>query len=77
MNEEKNRLKTFDSCWPASAPIEANRIAKAGFYYTRIGLEVECYWCKSKISEWHYGDQVIIIICGLRNKIIINNICFR
>lgn len=57
MNVEEIRLQTFSN-WPIDAPVEASRVAKSGFFATGNGLEVECHWCGSKISEWDYGDQV-------------------
>ncbi|CAH2241777.1 jg16339 [Pararge aegeria aegeria] len=58
MNLEANRLNTFTS-WPSSAPVDPIRIARAGFFYTGEGTEVECFSCGRKISEWNYGDQVM------------------
>ncbi|XP_038213958.1 baculoviral IAP repeat-containing protein 7-B [Zerene cesonia] len=58
MNIESNRLNTFTN-WPASAPVDPIRIARAGFFYTGNGCEVECFSCRGKISEWNYGDQVM------------------
>lgn len=58
MNQEINRLNTFTN-WPSSAPVDPIRIAKAGFFYTGQGTEVECFSCGGKISEWDYGDQVM------------------
>jgi baculoviral IAP repeat-containing protein 2/3 len=58
MNIENNRLRTFEG-WPANAAVEPQRIAKAGFFYTGRGLEVQCFSCGGKISEWNYGDQVM------------------
>lgn len=58
MNVEEIRLTTF-SDWPEEVPVEAGRIAKGGFFATGNGLEVQCHWCGSKISEWDYGDQVV------------------
>ncbi|CAH0399809.1 unnamed protein product [Chilo suppressalis] len=58
MNLETNRLNTFAN-WPSSAPVDPIRIAKAGFYYTGEGTEVQCFSCGGKISEWNYGDQVM------------------
>ena len=57
LNYEVKRLETFNS-WLTSAPIEAARLAKAGFYYTGTELEVECFACHVKISDWKYGDNV-------------------
>lgn len=67
MNIEQSRLQTFEN-WPADAPIEATRLAKAGFYSTGGGengdspLEVQCHWCQCKISDWQYGDQVRLTV---------------
>ncbi|KAK2587173.1 hypothetical protein KPH14_002922, partial [Odynerus spinipes] len=58
MNVEENRLRTFAN-WPTNAAVGAERIAKAGFYYTGIGQEVQCFLCGTKITEWNYGDQAI------------------
>ncbi|PSN55333.1 Death-associated inhibitor of apoptosis 2 [Blattella germanica] len=58
MNIEKNRLRTFET-WPANVEVEPQRIAKAGFFSTGLGLEVQCFCCGGKISEWNYGDQVM------------------
>lgn len=58
MNYEENRLNTFIN-WPSSAAVQPIRIAKAGFYFTGQGVEVQCFSCGGKISEWNYGDQVM------------------
>lgn len=58
MNFERNRLNTFRN-WPSSVPVDPTRIAKAGFYYTGDGTEVQCFSCGGKISDWNYGDQVM------------------
>lgn len=58
MNIETNRLNTFTN-WPGSAPVDPIRIAKAGFFYTGEGTEVQCFSCGGKISDWNYGDQVM------------------
>ncbi|XP_075226321.1 death-associated inhibitor of apoptosis 2-like [Lycorma delicatula] len=58
MNFESSRLRTFRN-WPANAVVDARRIAKAGFYYMGQGLEVQCFSCGGRISEWNYGDKVM------------------
>jgi baculoviral IAP repeat-containing protein 2/3 len=58
MNVEQNRLDTFQE-WPHDAVVSPQRIAKAGFFYTRQDLTVECFSCHLQISEWNYGDQVM------------------
>lgn len=54
---ESERLKTFKGLWPHFAPISAERLAKAGFFYTNVGDNVKCFCCKVEISSWKYGDS--------------------
>ncbi|XP_013138184.1 PREDICTED: E3 ubiquitin-protein ligase XIAP [Papilio polytes] len=58
MNLEINRLNTFTN-WPACALINPVRIAKAGFFYTGQGTEVQCFSCNGKLAQWNCGDQVM------------------
>ncbi|KAF6205852.1 hypothetical protein GE061_020026, partial [Apolygus lucorum] len=58
MNSEESRLRTFRG-WPANAPVDSKRIAKAGFYFMGQGLEVQCFSCGSRICDWNYGDKVM------------------
>lgn len=58
MNSEENRLRSFSN-WPANAPIDPERLARGGFYATGNQLETECHWCRKKISDWQYGDQIM------------------
>lgn len=58
MNTEQNRLRTFAE-WPSSAAVSAERIAKAGFYYTGTGQTVQCFACGVSISEWNFEDQAM------------------
>ena len=57
MRFESERLSTFAS-WPANAPVEAAKIAKAGFYRLN-GPQVKCSWCGCVLADWQFGDQVI------------------
>ncbi|XP_071626658.1 death-associated inhibitor of apoptosis 2 [Temnothorax longispinosus] len=59
MNVEEKRLRTFRE-WPANAAIDPARLAKAGFYYTGHILEVQCFLCGTRISDWNYGDQAMV-----------------
>ncbi|XP_011630439.1 baculoviral IAP repeat-containing protein 7-A isoform X1 [Pogonomyrmex barbatus] len=59
MNVEEKRLRTFRE-WPANAAVDPVRLAKAGFYYTGHILEVQCFLCGTKISDWNYGDQAMV-----------------
>ncbi|KAG5308351.1 DIAP2 inhibitor, partial [Acromyrmex insinuator] len=60
MNVEENRLRTFRGKWPANAAVDPTRLAKAGFYYTGHDLEVQCFFCGTRISDWNYGDHVMV-----------------
>ena len=55
---ESQRLATF-ATWPATAKVSADKIAKAGFFFTGSYLEVKCVWCKSSLATWEFGDQVM------------------
>lgn len=56
---ESRRLLTFKD-WPVEAPIEAGRVAKAGFFATGSGCEVQCFACGGRITSWDYGDQAVL-----------------
>uniref|UniRef100_T1JFM1 RING-type domain-containing protein n=1 Tax=Strigamia maritima TaxID=126957 RepID=T1JFM1_STRMM len=58
MKFERHRLDSYAS-WPANAPIEAKKLAKAGFFYTGNEFTVKCFSCKRTIDEWNFGDQAI------------------
>lgn len=58
MNHEDSRLRTFSE-WPSDAPVDACRIANGGFFYTGQGVEVQCFSCGGKISEWSAGDAIM------------------
>lgn len=58
MNSERIRRRTFQN-WPTIAPVDSQRIARAGFYYTGHGLNVQCFSCGGTISEWQFGDKVM------------------
>lgn len=55
---ESNRLKTFSS-WPTTAPITADRLARAGFYYSGDKTSVTCFECGGRINEWSLNDVAI------------------
>nr|QEY08360.1 inhibitor of apoptosis [Phenacoccus solenopsis] len=59
MNFERSRLRTFEN-WPSNAPIDKKCIAEAGFYYMGQNLEVQCFSCGGRISEWYPGDEVMV-----------------
>jgi len=59
MRYEARRLSTFRD-WPADAPVEARKMAKAGFYRAAGSTAgVQCPWCEVVLASWDYGDQVM------------------
>lgn len=58
MSGEENRLKTFEN-WPCPF-VSPRTLAKIGFYYIGPHDQVECHFCKIKISSWEMGDNEII-----------------
>lgn len=56
MNVEQARLDTFRQ-WPSDNP-ESSRLAKAGFFATGHGFEVQCHWCSTRIDQWSSTDEV-------------------
>ena len=47
-------LSTFEQ-WPEEAPVSANNLAAAGFYYLGDQLKVKCHACDLEIDTWQYG----------------------
>lgn len=58
MNIEENRLALLEN-WSDVSGISAQEIAAAGFYATRSGNEVQCYWCMEKVNSWQEGDNAL------------------
>ena len=56
MKFELFRLTSYKN-WPRWAPIQPNRLAKAGFFYTGQNDETECFSCHCKMGKWHEGDM--------------------
>ena len=55
-NREADRLKTFKNCWPNPA-ISMEKLANAGFIYTRRGDSVQCAYCAGVIGDWEDDDD--------------------
>ncbi|CAF4799446.1 unnamed protein product [Rotaria sp. Silwood1] len=51
-------LATFEK-WPRNAPIPAESLAAAGFYYLGEELRVKCFMCDLEVNDWHYGMTAI------------------
>lgn len=56
-SQEEERIKSFES-WKVHYPVDPNRLAKAGFYYTGNEDEVVCFSCHGHIKNWNFGDVV-------------------
>lgn len=55
-NTYDKRLATFKR-WPKVLYHLASELCSAGFYYTNIGDQVECYACKGQIIDWELNDS--------------------
>ncbi len=65
MRFEQRRLDTFMDNWPANAPVEARKVAKAGLFRSAStsssssSTSVLCPWCGCMLDGWNFGDQVM------------------
>ncbi|TRZ00968.1 hypothetical protein DNTS_021544 [Danionella cerebrum] len=50
-----NRVKSFER-FPHSDGVSAQRLARAGFYFTGDGDRVRCFSCSATVQDWHRGD---------------------
>lgn len=75
LNYEENRLRTF-VYWPPTAPVDPERLARAGFFSTGHELETQCFACSMKISNWEFGDQVSVSTKNFKLCVYINEKCF-
>lgn len=59
-NEDKkyefSRFLSFSN-WPIDSPIYPLNLAKAGFYYSGHGDEVQCFKCGVVKGDWYLGDE--------------------
>lgn len=55
MKKEQDRLMTFLK-WPTSSPVGAERLARAGMFFTGDGDLVECFCCGGVLDGWNFGD---------------------
>ena len=59
-HEKSDRLNTFKNCWPKSA-ISLEKLANAGFIYTRRDDDVQCVFCAGVIGDWADNDDPMIV----------------
>ena len=54
----KNRLNSFKSYWPKERVNQTpQKLARAGFYYGRVGDGVICYSCGGGLRNWELNDD--------------------
>jgi hypothetical protein len=54
------RNQTFiDKGWEQSIPVSVNELLEAGFYYTGIMDEIECYYCSLRIRIRDKRDEIL------------------
>ncbi|TRZ01180.1 hypothetical protein DNTS_011051 [Danionella cerebrum] len=56
METEVDRLSTFNN-WPPGAPVQAEPLARAGFFFTGHGDNVKCFFCDGGLRNWEPGDD--------------------
>lgn len=56
LRSEQGRLNTF-RCWPYSAAVSPEPLAKAGFYYLGQSDKVRCAFCGATLRSWQHGDD--------------------
>ena len=54
----QDRLKTFKN-WPKQIEQQPKDLAEAGFYYTKIGDKVRCFYCGLTLHKWVKGDDPV------------------
>ncbi|NXM92116.1 BIR7B protein, partial [Oenanthe oenanthe] len=55
MRSTARRLRTFQQ-WPRSAPVSAQDLVEAGFFYVGPRDEVQCFCCGGVLKDWRPGD---------------------
>lgn len=49
---EAGRLNSFNTNWPHAQLCSADNMAKAGFYFTGLSDQVQCFNCRVKLENW-------------------------
>ncbi|XP_060783954.1 E3 ubiquitin-protein ligase XIAP [Neoarius graeffei] len=52
------RLNSFQT-FPHSEEVPAERLARAGFYFTGESDQVRCFSCQHTVDDWHQGDNPV------------------
>ena len=53
-----DRIKTFQK-WPKQIKQLPKDLARAGFYYTKVGDYVKCFYCGLVLCNWEKSDKVV------------------
>ncbi len=54
------RYKSFQY-WPIPSLVKGGRLAEAGFYFTKKGVQTQCYCCGIIKDDWTSDDDPIIV----------------
>ena len=57
---ESKRLMTFMNCWP-NPVISPEKLAHAGFIFTRRGDNVQCAFCAGVLGDWEETDDPMTV----------------
>ncbi|MBN3292702.1 BIRC1 protein, partial [Polypterus senegalus] len=53
---EERRVESYKD-WPSFSKVAVNELAHAGFYFTGLRDEVQCYSCGGSLAHWEEGDD--------------------
>ena len=56
---ESNRLATFNH-WPKNHVVRAERLAKAGLFFSGVGDKATCRWCRGSMRNWASEDDPMV-----------------
>lgn len=57
-SQMNNRLNSFFGS-PLAHMVPAERLARAGFYFTGYGDRVCCFSCQKTVENWYMGDTPV------------------
>lgn len=61
------RKKTFEN-WPCNHPLSPNDLAMAGFFYTKQGDKVQCFYCNLSVEKWEPNDDAYVEHCRFNSN---------
>ena len=60
LQDEKERMKTFEGSWCETWPVSPKALAQAGFFYCGPEDMVQCAWCYGQLHDWERGDNPLV-----------------